>query len=244
MPYITAALALYGVGSSIYKQQQAKKAIKKLEDYKPKFRTAKDIQTEAELMNRRGFSPVEEANFRQGLARQNNASYQKATQTNPNLSGAVGAGINYGNIQAINEFAARDEQVRRQKVQDYIGLTRGQSNAQTEADLISKREREIAYGNAKNQADAELYNQLAQLGYAGSKMNLPQGTTPVTDGAFGGGAPLMSYQNPAPPAFDANQYARGLYGNPVTPPPPPQFGTTQFGYRRQPSYLDSSYYTY
>jgi len=151
--------------------------------------------------------------------------------------GRIAMGSGKGNV-------AKDAQLRRQRVQEYVNLTRGQSNANTEADLISKREREIAYGNAKNQADAELYNQLAQLGYAGSKIagGLPPTTTDPSGSAFGGDAPLMSYQNPAPPTFDANGYARSLYGNPNPPPPPPQFGTTQFGYRRPPSYLDQSYY--
>jgi len=203
MGYVTAALAIYGAVSAYDKQQKSKKAIEKLKKNKPVFRSAEDIQNEAEMKIQEGYSPQERANFFQQLARSGNAAYSKATQVNPNLSSQVQSGINYLNVGALSNFSARDAALRRQRIQDYVGLTRGQSNAQTTADIQSKRDQEIAYGNAKNQADAEIFNSLSMLGYGVS--NIRQGDAGTT-------TPTQTY-----PRY----YENSLYGQPN----PPQYNS-------------------
>lgn len=230
MPYATIALAAYGIGSSIYKEQQAKKAIQRLKKVKPAFRTAEDIQSEAETKITSGYTPEEKADFFASMTRANNASYRRATDTNPNLAPQIQAGINYGNVGAISNFAARDAQLRRQRIQDYISLTRGQSNTQTQADLASKREQEIAYGNAKNQANAELYNSIAMAGYGitTAAKQAGGGTNTATGNTFWGDAPMQSYGQPQP---GSDAWARNLYGNPTGYQPSQQPIMTNYGYQ-------------
>lgn len=223
MPYVTAAViagtAIYGAIESQDRKQQAKAGINRLKKLNPQYKTALEIQTEAESAVQEGYSPSEVAAFRQGLARQNRASYRAATQSNPNLASQVQAGINYGNVNAQSEFAARDAALRRDRIREYANRITGQSNAQTSADIQNKYNQEMAYGQAKSQANADFYNSLTQLGYA---------ATLVPYGSGGGGGnkvapttlspsqpPSMSAMNaPAPnnQYYGTDSWARGLYG--------------------------------
>lgn len=255
--FVTAALAIYGAASAYDKQQKAKKGIEKLAGWKPKYRSAEDIQSEAEMRIKDGYSPEQKANFLQQLTRSGNAAYSKATQVNPNLSSQVQSGINYLNVGALSDFAARDAALRLQRIQNFVGLTRGQSNAQTSADIASKRAQEIAYGNAKNQADAEIYNSIAMFGYGASNMGgtgsttgtqpQPQGdiqtstnpmgtyiTTPLQDPYGRQAAPYSQNYRPGynpyniqPPSYNASN----IYGQPpqyYTTKQPPQYYTTNY----------------
>ena len=72
----------------------------------------------AEQMAKAGFTPVQRAAFFQNIARLDNSRYQKATQVGGgNLAQTVNAGINYGNIGALNNFAGQDAQLQRQNIQ-------------------------------------------------------------------------------------------------------------------------------
>lgn len=230
MGYLTAALAIYGAVDSYSKSQKAEKGINALKKIKPKYRDALSIQREAEAGVKSGFTPEEAANFQQGLTRSNNASYRRATDMNPNLAPAVQAGINYGNVAAQNQFAATDAQIRQGKVDRLTAQITGQSNNQTEADLMNKRDQEIAYGNAKNQNDAQLYNSLSQFaagvqnidtsGFGGNKTTTGQ---PLSSEAI----PSMGAQNVPnnlEPAPGSNQWAQTLYGNPNAVPAYPLIG--------------------
>lgn len=219
MGYITLALAAYGAIDSYSKSQKAKKGIEQLSKWKPKYADPLAIQRDAEAGVKQGFTAEEAANFQQGLTRTSNASYRLATDRNPNLAPAIQAGINYGNIKAQGNFAAQDAALRMQKVDRLQGLITGQRNAQTEADIQSKREQEIAYGNAKNQNDAQLYNSLS-MGAAGAQnINARSaGTTQTGVPLASGQVPSQSAINPPPdnlsPAYGSNEWAQSLYGNP------------------------------
>jgi hypothetical protein len=243
MPYITAAViagtAIYGAVEANNRKKKAKAGIEKLKRMQPKYRPAEEIQAEAENAIQHGYSASERANFDQAMARRSNMARRIATDRNPNLAGAVNAGINYGNIQGQLGFAASDAALRRQRVENYVSRITGQSNNQTNADITSKMQQEIAYGNAKNQAQADIYNSIMQLGYAGASAakayNGAGGyssanTTPTTTGV-----PLESAVNPAQPTPGTDQWARNLYGNPNPLPPQPYFGDTST-IQRQPLY--------
>lgn len=253
MGYLTLALAAYGVIDSISKSQKAKKGINALKKIKPKYRDALDIQRQAEAGVTRGFSAEEAANFQQGLTRSNNASYRLATDRNPNLAPAIQAGINYGNVAAQNQFAAADAQLRQSKVDRLTNLITGQSNNQTEAELMNKRDQEIAYGNAKNQNDAQLYNSLSQMA---------AGAQNIDTSGFGSGnktgqplasnqVPSMGAVNPEPSILDvqpgSNQWAQNLYGNPNAVPAYPLIGRAPSAFmppskKWGSSYFDTYYY--
>jgi hypothetical protein len=228
MGYLTAALAIYGAADSYSKSQKAEKSINALKKVKPKFRDALTIQREAEAGVKNGFTPEEAANFQSGLTRTNNAQYRRATDMNPNLAPAIQAGINYGNVAAQNQFAAADAQLRQSKVDRLTNQITGQSNAQTEADIQNKRDQEIAYGNAKNQNDAQLYNSLSML--AASTQNMDFNST----GAKTTGQPLSTEAIPSmgaqnvpnnlTPVPGTNDWAQNLYGNPNAVPAYPLMG--------------------
>jgi hypothetical protein len=255
MPYVTVGLAAYGLIDSYSKSQKAKKSIDALKKVNPKYRDALDIQRQAEASVKTGFSPEEAAAFQQGLTRTNNAQYRLATDRNPNLAPAIQAGINYGNIGAQADFAAKDAALRRQRVNDLVGQITGQSNNQTQADLMNKRDQEIAYGNAKSQQDAQIYNSISMMA-AGVNNGISTGNTTgtTTQVEHGGGTyelpatplqsnrpPAMSAQNPPPIDYGSNQWAQMLYGNPNVPtsyplrgnymaPPNQRFNTNFDGY--------------
>lgn len=229
MGYLTAALAIYGAVDSYDKSQKAQKGINALKKIKPKYRDAVDIQRQAESEVTRGFSAEEAANFQQGLTRSNNAQYRLATDRNPNLAPAVQAGINYGNVAAQNQFAAADAQIRQGKVDRLTSLITGQENANTEAQLMNKRDQEIAYGNAKNQNDAQLYNSLSQ--FAAGVQNIDttgMGGTKTAQPLAANQVPSMGAANPEPSILDvqvgSNQWAQNLYGNPNAVPAYPLMG--------------------
>lgn len=251
MGYLTAALAIYGAVDSYSKSQKAQKSIDALKKVKPKYRDALEIQREAESGIKQGFSAEEAANFQGGLTRSNNASYRLATDRNPNLAPAIQAGINYGNVAAQNQFAAADAQLRQQKVDRLTSQITGQSNAQTEADLMNKRDQEIAYGNAKNQNDAQLYNSLSQ--FAAGVQNIDSTSTAKTTTSqplSSEAVPSMGAQNVPnnlDPAAGTNEWAQKLYGNPNAVPGYPLIGRAPNSYM-SPSkkwgsnYFDTYYY--
>lgn len=220
MPYITGAIiagsAIYSAVDASQRRKKAQQGIDRLKKMQPQFRDAASIQAEAEQKITTGYSPSEIAAFQQSLNRRSNQARRLATDRNPNLSGAIGAGINYGNIGANLQFAAQDASLKRQRQNDYISRITGQSNAQTQADIMSKRDQEIAYGNAKNQANADIYNSLMQLGYAGAsaakvRNPAPTDTTTVTTA----GTPQTNFYGQAGPPetqFSAQGYAAPYQG--------------------------------
>ncbi len=242
---VLAASAIYGGIDAAERRKKAQNGIEKLKRFKPKYRSAEDIQNEAEARITTGYSPSERANFEQSMARRSNQARRIATDRNPNLSGAINAGINYGNIQGELGFAANDAALRRQRVSEMVGRITGQSNAQTGADITTKMQQEIAYGNAKNQANADIYNSLMQLGYAGASAATRAEDKKAYDDAIKKGLPppatnapsqppLRTATNQLPPVAGTDAWATGLYGNPNPQAPAPQFygsqpGTYQFG---------------
>ena len=226
-----AAAAIIGAGISIYGAVDAKSKEKKAKSeldawnksHPQDFRTAKEIQQEAELSTPSGFSPAEKAAFQQNMTRRSNASRRMATDRNPNLSGAVNAAINYGNIQGLVNFSAQDAQLRRQMIAQKTGLIQGQSNAQT------RYNQQVAgqYGQAIQQQAENFTNSLYNVANSAAAYGYYSGGSGAKTGA--GGAKTtpatttaMAQPNSVNPV-GSDMWAANLYGNPAAPPPQPAF---------------------
>lgn len=222
---ILAASAIIGAGIGVYNavqsSQDKKKAERELDSWErthpQDFKTGQQIYTEAASATPTGFSPQETAAFQQNLARRSNQARRMATDRNPNLSPAINAAINYGNIGALVNFSAQDAQLRRQLISEKVGLIRGQSNAQTQFNQNVSAQ----YGQAIQQQKENLTNSLynvansaAAYGYytggtgTGTGGNRTMGTTTTAAGTT---APPASSPNPV----GGDQWAANLYGNPA-----------------------------
>lgn len=224
-----AAAALAGVAISAYgaydANQKGKKAKESLEQWNKtnsqNFKTADQLQLEAEASTPSGYSPAEKAAFQQNMARRNNQVMRSATDRNPNLSGAVNAAINYGNIQGMLDFSARDAQLRRSMISEKIGINRGQSNAQTQFNQNVAGQYGQAIQQQRENMTSSLYNvanAAAAYGYYKGGTGT-QKTTAIGDvstgNALGGQAPLQSLQNPTiQSSVGTDAWAQNLYGNP------------------------------
>lgn len=136
--------ALYG----LYQMKKAKKALNNLANWNPTFRSGDSILNEATSKTPSGYTPQQEAAFNSNLTRLNNQKFRMASQANPNLSANVRAGIDFGNIAALNEFAKNDAILKNQKINTLATTIRGQDNANVTNQISQKAQMEQAYGNA------------------------------------------------------------------------------------------------
>lgn len=166
MPYVTAGVlvgsALYNAISAGSRKRKAEKGLKALANKRPQYATLE----EAEAMIKEGYGAEEKSAFQQQLQRSQNQAYNLAIQRNPNLAGAVGAGLNYANIGAMSDFASRDAALRRQRQQLYLQ----RRDTETERQIREKQMMEQQYGLAYQQAQADISNAIGQLGYGFSSM--------------------------------------------------------------------------
>jgi len=106
----------------------------------------------AESMARNGYTQEEENAYMQNLSRSNNANYRKAMAYGGNsLAGAIGAGLNYSNLGALNSFASSDAQLKRQNIRyaDQMGAAIStQRNRNTALQIQRRDAQERALGQA------------------------------------------------------------------------------------------------
>lgn len=166
MPYITAgtlaATALYQAINAGSRKRKAQKGLKELARTRPEYATL----GEAEAMIKEGYSPEEKAAYMQQMQRSQNQAYNLAVQRNPNLTGAISAGINYTNVGALSDFASRDAALRRQRQQLYLQ----RRDTETERKIREKQMMEQQYGLAYQQSQADITNAIGQLGYGMATM--------------------------------------------------------------------------
>lgn len=221
-------MTIFELPKAAYGFFQARKASKALNDLakqpEPEYRSAVDIYNEADANTKSGYSPEEKAAFMGNLNRARTASQRIASDRNPNLAGVINAGINYGNIGALNQFASDDASLRRQKISQLASGITAQSNANTSNAINLKRQKEAAYGeaykagvgnvmnifDAMNRDAATLTSIVAGGGLTGGGTGVPTqlGATQV---------PARGAQNPATPPsyYGTDQWATNLYGNPA-----------------------------
>ena len=145
-----AATAIYQAVDASNRKKKADRALKQLAKSKQQYATLQD----AEAAIRQGFSPEQRASFQSQLARSQNEAYKRAVQSNPNLAGAVTAGLNYTNVGAMSDFASRDAELRRQRQQMYLQ----RNDMETERKIREKQMMEQQYGLAYQQASADITN--------------------------------------------------------------------------------------
>jgi len=127
---------------------KAKKALNRLANWKPEFRSGESILQEATAKTPYGYTAQEDAAFKNNLARLNTQRYRLASQTNPNMASNINAGIQYGSIGALNEFAKNDAILKQQKIGQLASSIRSQDNMNVQNKINQKSQMEQAYGEA------------------------------------------------------------------------------------------------
>lgn len=155
---VTASLIVGGVGAvtSGIKAYKAHKALKELQKQQlPNYSISPEMQhaySRAEGMTNRGFTGAEEAAFKANLGQSSNTSYQQAMdQSGGNMAQAILGGINSGNVNALNQFAAQDAQQRRANIayaDQLAGQLQNQQNMATGQEINYRMAQEQAYGKA------------------------------------------------------------------------------------------------
>lgn len=199
MAAITTMAIGAGVGmlDSYLTQRKAAKQLKAMEGKMPQYRTVQDLQREASTMAK-GFSPAEMAAARQGQARSAAAGYRLATQTNPNLAGAVQSGINYATLASTADLAAKDAQMRRDSENRFLQNLMSADVRKTgeERQLFTQTAQTL--GTAQYQARQNRMNYLQALIYGAGQYTPTEKTTPTTTPTTSGlgpnGIPLASAQ--------------------------------------------------
>jgi len=154
----------FNVAHGLYQQSQARKGLNSLvkpqgynitpEQQQSYGRAQKDAMS--------GYSAQERAAYLSNMASRNNAGYSRALKFGGNgLSGAIQAGVNYGNSKALNDFAANDAQLRRSNVRyaDSRGdVISGQRNRQTQLKNQEYNQAAAAYGGAIKAGKENVFN--------------------------------------------------------------------------------------
>ncbi len=180
-----AAITMMAVGAganivdSLIRQQKAKKMLKGMEGKMPQYRTVSDIQREAKSMTPSGFEPEQMLKARQDIARQAAGGYRLATQTNPNLAGAIQSGINYGTISNLTDLAARDAAMRQQRIQSTAQMLTGADVRKTGEERQLFLEKSRTLGDVISQAGQQRADAFQALIYGGAQMASTPSTTPT-----------------------------------------------------------------
>jgi len=176
-----------GLGDTLIRSYKANKLIKSMQGKMPQYRTVQDIQREAQGTIKSGLTTEEMAQARGDIARQASAGYRVATQTNPNLAGAIQAGINYGTIGQYGQLAAQSARLREQKIQSLASML-------TQADARKTGEERQLYmeamrgaGLAKQQAAQQRIETIQSGIYGLSQLeSKPKPPSPTDPGYFSG----------------------------------------------------------
>lgn len=137
-------------------------------------------------MSKYGYTPEEEASFRQNLAQNNNTQYRQSMNAlGRSLAAAARAGINYGNTAALNTFSANSANIREQK-RRYADSFANQFqrvediNTQREYDIYQK-EQGAAGGLIHSGIQNAMWGALYAQQNAGGKTTNPTETPTTTE---------------------------------------------------------------
>jgi hypothetical protein len=171
---IGAALSIVGAGASLIDsmvtQSKAQKDLKAMEGKMPQYRTVQDIQREATALTPKGFESEQMINARRDIASQATAGYKAATQTNANLAGAIGAGIQYGTISNLTDLAAKDAAMRRQRIDSAAQMLTAADVRKTGEERQMFLERARTLGDAIAGAKQQRANTFQGMMYTGASM--------------------------------------------------------------------------
>lgn len=177
-----------GAGIQIHKANKALRELNKQEqpNYSEDPRTTAAFNR-AQAMSNEGFTAQEDAGFNQNLAMQNSAQFQNAVDMGGgNLASTINAGLQSNNIQAINNRAGQDAQLRRSNMQYADSLAQGLQSQQNliNSQKIARRQLlESSYGAAKAQGQENLWGAIDSIGNIGAQFatgGMGKTATPTT----------------------------------------------------------------
>lgn len=177
-----------GLVDTLIRTQKANKLIKSMQGKMPQYRTVQDIQREAQATTKSGLTTEEMAQARGDIARQAAAGYRLGTQTNPNLAGAVQAGINYGTIGQYGQLAAQSARLREQKIQSLASMLSQADARKTGEERQLYMEAMRGAGLAKQQAAQQRIETIQSGIYGLSQLEgkTPKPPDPSSPDYFGG----------------------------------------------------------
>lgn len=221
-----AVSSIYQIIYGLKQRKEAKEGLKELGDRD--YMSAEEIKQRAKGMSE-GYTPAERLNFFQNLVRNNNAQYSKAIAYRPDMAGTILNSINYGNIGALNQFAANDANFDRQDEQRNAQIVANQ-DARQQATFVRKQEALGALGQA------------AQQNIIGGISNEESDIKDVFSMIYGGGMQASGGNRQPTATTTANTGQNAYQGVPVQNQPAYQtptytdYGTNSYGsYQREPA---------
>lgn len=220
---IAGILAAHAIRTGIQDKQEADRNIKELEGNKPEgYKITPEQQSaydRAQAMSHSGFTGAQKAAFMGNLAAQNNQQYSRAfAQGGNTLAGAVRAGINYGNSNALNQFAAADsaQQLNNIRYADSLGAgISTQRNRDTSQQLGEYGQKMQNFGMASRDARLRQENAINFFGAMAANSGGGQtarAATPTTTPQFSG----VSAPYSGPPSQGAMNGSIGTGIGPVS----------------------------
>jgi len=164
MPYLVTGAILGGTAlfkgiSAAIRRSKAKRGLQALaKTPQAQYRSPIDIQREAQANIKTGYTPEERAQIMSAKAREENRSYQRAVQMNPNLAGAITAGISDVGEAGYAKIAADDARLKMMRQRELAGAITQQSNLNVQNQIMNRRMQEQQYGLAFQQASADIEN--------------------------------------------------------------------------------------
>jgi hypothetical protein len=168
--------------------------------------------TRANQMAKQGYSQQEVANYMQTVQRMQNQRYRMGvTKGGQNLSNAVTAASNFGNLGQANQFAAGDAQLRRSNIRyadTLAGRTQQIADANNARHWQLWNQKEQAYGNLMQQGMNNSIQGAGNINYGNRTINDPN----KIDSTFNDGLNNPAYLNNINDYYNGAGYGRGLHG--------------------------------
>lgn len=132
MSWVAVGVGVASLAYGVYQTVDANKQRKKLGEY-DEYESPDKLLSKAKA-NSTGYTAAEKVAFFQSLVRNNNAQYMNAIKYRPDMASTIQAGIDYGNIDALNKFAVNDAEMKRRDEQRLLNLYQGQDARNVQAE--------------------------------------------------------------------------------------------------------------
>ena len=162
----------------------------------PDYKLSPDMQAaldQSREMQKRGFTGAEEAAYKQQIASQSQAGYQRGLDlSGGNMAQAMLSARQSAELNAANQMAIRDAALRRQNIQNYQAMAGQQQNIldrNTQRQIQENMMRQEAFGKALQSGLSQLGSFANMIPFGGSMGDkIPMGVVPriQSPGALGG----------------------------------------------------------
>lgn len=175
-----------------YQTYQSSKALKELgKQQYPEYQVSPELQgayQRAQAMSNQGYSPEEQAQFQQQMARSQAGATRSALDVGGgNLARTISAGLQANQIGGINQFAAGGAQIKRQNIrnaQDLARAMQSQKNLATQSAIQRRQMLESAYGQAKQAGLSNIASSISGIGSMALESSLGIPKTPAQPESF------------------------------------------------------------